>query len=180
MDKVKLYVFILIIAILFPSLCYADDWSAFPIYPASKNVKKWTLFDGAANELFFEVEKSYPFNGVIDYYIKHISSPWVLCSSKSKGWQDFGDVSGKDPEFVHQYGHYWANFEKQRLLMLAVRYISKGSEYRKKPDNNIQNVYLVEYKEKDLQKALDRLSLKCENKKNKPPNKPLERDAQKQ
>ena len=148
--------------LLYAASSSASDWDTFPLYPEAQGVKEFTLFEGQAHEIFFTIEAPYPFSGVIDHYNKHISDPWIPCASRSEGWSAFGDVSGKTHRFVHQYIHYWANFNKQRLLSLSIKYYSSGAEYRKKPDNNTQRIILIEYKHQDVHDALKWLSIECE------------------
>ncbi len=81
------------------------------------------------------------------------SSIWVACEY---------DATKKPSVFVHQTVRYWANTDADRLLMLAVKYESKGGKYRKVPDSKEQNVYLVEYKEGNLGATILQLGLVCD------------------
>ena len=163
--KVRIFIWSLIL--LLPAIALASDWATFPLYPVAKDVKTIPLAEGTAraNELYFKVEVPYPSTRVLDYYSKQITDPWLSCTSNSEDWQKFGDVSGKTPRYIHYIRRYWVDFNKKRLLLLALRYYSKGSEGRENPDNNIQNVYLTEYEENDLPQAIAMLKIKCEPKK---------------
>jgi hypothetical protein len=144
-------------------------------------VQNIPLFEGTAkaNELYFKVEAPYPTTHVLDYYSTQITDPWISCTSDSEDWRRFGDVSGKTPRYIHQIRRYWVDFNKKRLLLLAIRYYSRGSESLEKPDNNIQNVYLTEYEEDNLQQTTELLKIKCEPQTAEDSNKKLKRDAAK-
>ena len=162
----KARIFIWSLILLLPAIALASDWATFPLYPDAKDVKTIPLAEGTAraNEVYFKVEATYPSTSVIDYYSKKITTPWISCTSDAEDWQKFGDVSGKSPRYIHQILRYWVDFNKKRLLLLATRYYSKGAESREKPDTNIQNVYLTEYEDNDLQQTTTMLKLKCEPK----------------
>ncbi len=72
-------------------------------------------------------------------------------------------VTQTPPAFIHQMLLHWANYESNRLLLLGVRYVSEDATYRKLPDNQIQNIHLVEYQEVSLEEAVSRLGLSCEH-----------------
>jgi hypothetical protein len=143
------------------------DWATFPVYPGAKDVQTIPLVEGSAhaNELYFKAEAEYPSTLVLDYYSKQITDRWASCTSDSEDWQKFGDVSSKTPQYIHQIRRYWVDLKKKRLMLLAIRYYSKGADSREKPDTNIQNVYLTEYEDNDLQQTTTLLKLKCEPKK---------------
>jgi hypothetical protein len=159
----------------------AADWATFPLYSGAKDVQNIPLSEGTtkANELYFKVDEAYPSIHVLDYYSKQISGPWISCTSDSDGWQSFGDLSGNSPRYIHQIRRYWVDFNKKRLLLLAIRYYSRGSDRRENPDNNLQNVYLTEYEDDNLQQTAEMLKIKCEPKQSQDPNKSLKRGGQK-
>lgn len=162
--------FLMIPLLLLPAVSYGDDWATFQLYPEAKEVQSFSLFDGNAHELYFETELAYPSTDVIDFYSKQITGQWIACTSEFEAWQKFGDVSDKTPKYIHQIRRYWANFKRNRLLLLAIRYYSAGSECRDKPDNKTQHVFLTEYKE-DLQQATSLLKIECESKMSRNTNK---------
>ncbi len=52
---------------------YADNsWSKLPIPPYATELKEIVFLDNAAHQLYFIVNKPYPFNGVKDFYIAKI------------------------------------------------------------------------------------------------------------
>ena len=165
--------FTVLITLLLPVIGLASDWATFPLYPEAKDVQHIPLAEGTAraNELYFKAEAPYPSTRVLDYYAKQITAPWISCTSDSENWQKFGDVSRKNPRYIHQIRRYWVDLKKKRLLLLAIRYYSKGAESGEKPDTNIQNVYLTEYEDNDLQQTTTTLKLKCEPKKTSDTNK---------
>jgi hypothetical protein len=169
----KLRIFIFSIILFLPTVALAAEWATFPLYPEAKDVQNIPLSEGTAkaNELYFKVDAPYPSISVLDYYSKQITDPWISCTSDSEDWQKFGDESGKTPKYIHYIRRYWVNFDKKRMLLLAIRYYSNGSECREKPDTNVQNIYLMEYEDDNLQERTAMLKIKCEPKKSTDTNK---------
>ena len=137
-----------------------SEWSDFQTYQAAENMQEQSILNGSARQISFSVDTSYPNRDVVNFYRANIKLPWKPCS-RQENWQSFGDISGKEPLFIHQILQHWINKDKSRLLLLAVKYQSKGSEHRKLPDSTEQQVYLVEYKEPELERAIKELGLSC-------------------
>ncbi len=150
----------LIIPVLAGCTSEKHSWTDFAIYDKAKDIDKFTFPSGSANQVFYKVKSEYPDQAVLDFYKKTISAPWVECA-ESTNWDSFEDTSGNEPLFIHQILHRWVNKEKYRLLLLAIKYRSQGSVSRKQPDNNIQNVYLVEYYEPNIDEVLSTLGITC-------------------
>ncbi len=136
------------------------NWTEFGTFDKAIDIDTYAFHNGSANQIFFKVKAQYPNKDVLAFYKSTITSPWVECSD-SKNWESFGDVSGNEPLFIHQIAQRWINRDKKRLLLLAIKYRSKGVEPREHPDNDIQNVYLVEYKQPNLDEAILALGLTC-------------------
>ena len=136
------------------------DWSEFSAYDKAIDIDTYVFPNGSANQVFYKAKAKYPNKEVLNFYKTTIATPWVECS-ESDNWESFGDISGDEPLFIHQILQRWVNKDKNRLLLLVIKYRSQGSESRKMPDNNIQNVYLVEYYEPNIDEALSALEVSC-------------------
>ena len=136
------------------------DWSNFDVYDKAINIDNYVFPNGSANQIFYKVKEQYPNKDVLNFYKATITAPWIACT-ESDNWESFGDVSGNEPLFIHQIVQRWVNRDKSRLLLLAIKYRSQGSKHRAMPDNNIQNIYLVEYIESNIEESLLALGLTC-------------------
>jgi len=150
----------IIIFVLTGCMTEQHDWSEFSAYDKAIDIDTYVFPNGSANQVFYKVKAQYPNKDVLKFYKTTIKSPWVKCA-EGNNWESFGDVSGNEPLFVHQTLQRWVNKDKNRLLLLAIKYRSQGSESRKVPDNNIQNVYLVEYYEHNIDETLSALGILC-------------------
>ena len=150
------------LSILFLASCSGEpsqevEW---PIIPGAKNIKSYNLKKEKAHQLSFEVNATYPSRSVANFYSKQVKKPWVPCYQKLE-WQSFRDDTKVPPVYVHQLLLHWANYENNQLLLLGVRYVSKGTDYRNVPENNLQNVNLVEYQEVNVKDVVANLGLDC-------------------
>lgn len=139
---------------------YPAEWSNLPTYPGAKNKEEHLLVKDGAKQLNFDVQAVYPSKAVLEFYINNLSKNWNVCKEKDD-WESFAVASGKSPLFVHQIVQHWVNYQMNRFLVVAVKYESPGIEFRKTPSTDIQKVFVVEYKEKDLKRMLSSLGLKC-------------------
>jgi len=158
----KLFIKASILIVLLATGCTSEkqDWSEFSTYDKAIDIDNYVFPNGVANQVYFKVKAQYPNTDVLNFYKTTITSPWVECT-ESNDWQSFGDISGNEPLFIHQTAQRWVNREKNRLLLFAIKYRSQGSESRKMPDNNIQNVYLVEYVQPNIDDAISDLGITC-------------------
>jgi len=136
------------------------DWSEFSVYDKAIDIDNYVFPNGSVNQVFYKVKAQYPNKDVLNFYKTTIKSPWVKCT-EGNNWESFGDISGNEPLFIHQTSQRWVNRDKNRLLLLAIKYRSQGSESRETPDNSIQNVYLVEYYEPNITETLSILGVTC-------------------
>ncbi len=156
--------FIIKLSLLIISLsaCTGEQpvWSDFNTYKTALDVNHYTFPNGKGKQVFYKVKAKYPNLDVLNFYSEIIQEPWVKCSGNTQ-WESFADTSGNEPLFVHQSVQRWVNFEQNRLLFLAIKYRSPGSQKREKPDNNVQNIYLAEYLEPNIRKTLTAIGITC-------------------
>lgn len=142
--------------------CRDDDtWSTFDKYPKSGEVTSFVFENRKAFQSTYYLYEDYPYSGALNHYESVIKQPWIACKSWKEGWESYLDTSGENPIYVHRITRHWANNKANRLLMLLMQYKSKTSTSVKVPDNNTQEIILVEYIESDLQRTLDLLKLDC-------------------
>ena len=137
-----------------------EPWTTFTTASDAKNLQKDILGKGSAHQTSYTLNAVYPDTSVATLYFDQIKHPWAPCFDQIK-WDSFGDISSKPDTFVHHLLLHWVNYDKERLLLLNISYTSKGSAHRKIPDNTLQTVNLVEYKQTDLKANISRLGLEC-------------------
>ena len=155
-------IFILIIFCILITSCSDDDTSStFDKYPKSGEVTSFPFENGKAFQSTYYLYMDYPYSGALSHYESVINQPWIACKPWKEGWEGYLDTSGEEPIYVHRITRHWANNKANRLLMLLLQYNSKTSTCVEVPDNNTQEIILVEYIESDLQRTLDLLKLSC-------------------
>jgi hypothetical protein len=156
------------IALVFASLfvlgatpCFAAEGVALPLPPQAKEVRNMNP-EGAWLQTSYVVEAKYPDAFVAQFYLSNVKAPWSQCFAEIPKWDSFGDVSNGNNRYVHQILMHWINRKERKLLLVAMRYYSTGSETRCEPENSSQYVAVAEYPEQDIEQAIELLKLKCE------------------
>ncbi len=138
------------------------DWLVLPVHPEAREVREVTFEGNFGHQVYYFVDRPYPYDGVIEHYAKSVPNDWVGCKGGFDAWDGYGDVANGNDLYIHTRGKDWVHFPKGRLLKICVRYQSEGHAYRKIPDNSRQDVFVVEYREDNIKEQIKRLSLNCE------------------
>ena len=146
------------------------DPTVLPAPPEAKDVDSFPLLEGQAYETTFLLDVPYPSNVAIEHYEKLIHNPWYRCAWGKGDWNSYLDVSGVDTKgrtsrIVHQKSRMWVNPQAKRVLLLSLHYHSdppsNPGQRIGPPDNNSQQVILVEYFDQDIKDEIKRLKLEC-------------------
>jgi len=125
----------------------------------AKDVHEVDLFNGGAHETYFTMDVAYPSNPALEHYKAIISQPWLRCSWIPV-WESYIDGTTNPPRRVYQQATVWINRGARKTLMVSSRYTApKGSG--EKPDNDHQQVVVVEYMHQDVDKIISSLKLQC-------------------
>ncbi len=135
--------------------------TSFSVPSAAKSVERFAILEGHAFQTQFSLESDYPATPALEYFRSSVPKPWVLCEWGQPEWQMFVDGRGETPVVVHQLLHMWINREANRTLALSMRYYS-APESTFRPDNNTQEIILIEYLAPDIPGTIRDLKLKCE------------------
>lgn len=119
------------------------------------NIQEGNLTDVEAYETYFTMKVAYPANPAIAHYSNVIGSPWVRCEYIPE-WESY--LRGN--RVVHQQAFIWVNKPARRSLMVASQYYSSAKRAGK-PDNDNQQVFVVEYFNEDVRQVISSLKLKC-------------------
>lgn len=138
------------------------DWTELPVHPDASEFGEVTLFDGGAHEIYYTVNRPYPFNGVYDFYVRHFGDDWISCTWSNKDWHSFIDGTATPDTAVHRRVRFWVHPGKSRLIALNLTYRSKDEGPKKVPDNTAQHVVVIEYLVEDLVAEIEWLDLECE------------------
>jgi len=133
-----------------------------PPYPEAENKGDMWL-DGGAYEIYFSIREPYPFEGAYEHYRKTLGRDWVECTfSHETGWTSFGDGATDPPTYVHRFARFWANRSQSRIITLLLQYRSEDLDSSSAPDNDLQQVILLESPVVDMDAELKRMSIQCE------------------
>ena len=133
----------------------------YPVPERALDVEHVVLQPGIIEQDHFFLSEKYPGASAVDHYRK-VFSKWRLCFWDDRGWSSFGDASGRERRFIHQFVRHWVSPRNDVAVTLMLRYTSAGLEYRAVPDNERQFVVLLRRKSKNAEKALGQIGAKCE------------------
>jgi hypothetical protein len=108
----------------------------------------------------FVLEERYPGMSAAEHYGR-VFAKWQVCTSGASNWDSFGDLESSEPRFVHQLVHYWVSPGNDTAVTLALRYISRGSEFRVAPDSVRQYVLVLRHRVKNAKDWLSKLGAVC-------------------
>ena len=145
----RIAMFSLVFAAITLAACEASEKSTeLPTPTGAIDVKELRLFNGQAHQTYFKMKVRYPGNPALEHYSNVIKGPWVRCDW-SPEWRRFIDGTVTPNKTVHQQMYVWINRPAKRTLMLANHYYSSES-CAGNPENDDQEVVLVEYMESDI------------------------------
>ncbi len=125
----------------------------------ASDVKELWLNNGIAFQTYFVMRARYPDNSAMNHYFKVIGEPWVRCDWMPE-WQSFLDGTASPIQTVHQKAYAWVHPVNRRILTVATRYYS-SEKAMLEPDNESQQVLVLEYFKQDIQQEIARLKLRC-------------------
>lgn len=153
-------IFCLVVVAITLAACKASvKPTALPTPAGAMDVKELQLFDGQAHQTTFKMKVRFPGNPALEHYSNVIKGPWIRCDW-SPEWQRFIDGTVAPKKTGHQQMHIWINRPAKRTLMLANRYYS-SEKCAGNPENDDQEVVLVEHMASDVDDTVTKLKLKC-------------------
>lgn len=123
------------------------------------DVQEVQLLGGKAHETLFTMQVRFPANPALKHYSKEIKGPWVRCNWVPE-WQSFVDGTEVPNKTVHQQMYVWINRPAKRMLTLSSRYYS-SEHCPGEPENEVQQVILVEYLDANIDDTISHLKLEC-------------------
>jgi hypothetical protein len=151
--------FLAFVAIALAACEASEKPTKLPTPEGAINVKELQLFGGQAHQTYFKMKVRFPGNPALEHYSNVIKGSWVRCDW-SPEWQRFIDGTVTPNKTVHQQMYMWINRPAKRTLMLANRYYSSEG-CTGNPENDDQEVVLVEYMGSDIDDTVAKLKLQC-------------------
>ena len=133
--------------------------TSFPIPQDALHVAHRVLAEGKAYQTDFTLKTAYPSSSAFEFYAKAFGKPWYYCQW-GNGWSSFIDATKDQSRRIDQQLHMWVDPKTKRSVALALRYYSNKSA-KGGPDNEDQQVVLIEHIGTDLKLEIDALKLKC-------------------
>jgi len=131
------------------------------IPPGASSVEGFPLaVQGGAFQTQFTLHATYPATPALDFFRAHIGTPWVLCEWTGPEWSRFVDAQSEKHFTVFQRLYMWVNPEASRTLMLSMRYHA-AENCGDAPDNDTQQILLVEHLATDVAGEIKQLQLRC-------------------
>lgn len=113
-----------------------------------------------AEQDFFWLQVPYPSVVALDHYSK-VFANWRQCTSPDTGWISYGDSAQGANRFIHIRSHFWVSAKDDEAVTLILRYESKGSSFRKVPDNDRQFVAVIHHRIPDAGASVADLGVLC-------------------
>jgi hypothetical protein len=133
----------------------------FPVPAAAEKPQHVVMSPGTYEQDYFWIKAQYPATPALSHYEK-IFAKWRKCRGKQEGWDGYGDISGTDPRYVHNFLRYWVSLKNDRAVTLLFQYQSKGVDYRKRPDDDKQFVALIQHWTPNAEKFFADIHVQCE------------------
>jgi len=152
------------ISSIFLTAFSAISIAAPAMFPLPKNAfapGHTVLEPSVAEEDYFWVNEKYPSTSAFDHYGR-LFAKWHECVAKEKGWGSFGDVSDGQDSFIHQRVRFWVTPKNDVAVFVLLKYRSKGSARREKPDNEKQFVAVIKYTMPNANTVFAPFEVSCE------------------
>lgn len=113
----------------------------FPVPKAAYDVRHFVLTDAGTNEDAFKIRLAFPSDQVITHY-RALFRDWFECSSKA-GWESFANRANGKPEYIHQVIYHWVAKTNDKVVTVALRYVSPGAKPVKTPATDEQLAFVL-------------------------------------
>lgn len=150
---------IILVAAILVACQSTKEATRLPKPSGAIDVKELRILNGQAYQTNFTMKVRFPANPVLKHYSSVIKGPWVRCDW-SPEWERFIDGTVTPNITVHQQMYMWVNRPARRTLMLATRYYS-SDRCAGNPENDDQQVVLVEYMNENIDDTIASLNLVC-------------------
>jgi len=116
---------------------------------------------GRTEQDHFSIKLAFPSTAVIDHYRGYFSR-FIECRGRGAPWEAGADASAQTPRFMHQMVRHWITEDNREMITLAIRYVSAGTEWKDRPDNDVQRVTLLYEKLFDAKRAARSQGSSCD------------------
>ena len=115
--------------------------TSYPVPQGAFDVGHSSISPGRIGEDRFSIRLAFPSTDVIEHYRRYFSR-FIECRGRGTAWEAGPDPS-TPPKFIHQLVKIWVTEEDREIITLAIRYASSGSDWRDRPDNDLQEVTVL-------------------------------------
>ncbi|MDH3287662.1 MAG: hypothetical protein OEP48_08075 [Betaproteobacteria bacterium] len=126
------------------------------------NVGHAAIRPGRTEQDHFSIKLAFPSAAVIDHYRGYFSR-FIECRGRGTPWEAGPDASTQTPKFVHQMVRHWVTEDNREVITLAIRYTSAGTDWKDRPDNDVQRVTLLYEKVFDAKRAARSEGSSCDD-----------------
>jgi len=151
----------LVLALLQSSAVFAAA-TTYPVPEGAYDVGHASIRPGRTEQDHFSVKHAFPSTAVIDHYRGYFSR-FSECRGRGTVWEAGPDAYAQPPRFVHQLVVLWVTDDNREMITLAIRYISAGTEWKDRPDNDVQRVTVLYEKVFDAKRAARSQGASCDN-----------------
>jgi hypothetical protein len=136
--------------------------TSYPVPEGAFDVGHAAIRPGRTEQDHFSIKLAFPSTAVIDHYRGYFSR-FIECRGRGAPWEAGADTSAQTPRFIHQVVRHWVTEDNREMITLAIRYISAGTEWRDRPDDDVQRVTLLYEKAFDAKRAARSQGSSCDD-----------------
>jgi hypothetical protein len=132
----------------------------YPVPKGALEVRYDALQPGIYEQDSFVIDQPYPSEIALQHY-QRLFAGWRQCAAEGSQWQSFGDMSSSERKYHHQLIRHWVDQGNGIAVTVALRYTSKGSNARSRPDNSLQRVTVLRLKTKNATEVVEKMGVVC-------------------
>jgi len=133
----------------------------YPVPEGAYDVGHSSIRPGRTAEDRFSIHLAFPSTTVIEHYHRYFSR-FIECRGRGTAWEAGPDGSARPPRFIHQLVKIWVTEDNREVITLAIRYTSSGTDWKDKPDNDVQDVTVLFEKVFDARQAARLKGTSCD------------------
>lgn len=136
--------------------------TTYPVPKGAYDVGRASIRPGRTEQDHFSIKLAFPSTVVMEHYRGYFSR-FIECRGRGAPWEAGPDASAQRPRFIHQIVRHWVTEDNREVITLAIRYTSAGTEWRDRPDNDVQRVTLLYEKVFDAKRAARSKGSSCDD-----------------
>lgn len=160
--SICVYLRLILVLVLLPVSAAFAARTMYPVPEGAFDVGHASIRPGRTEQDHFSIRLTFPSTAVVDHYRGYFSR-FIACRGRGRAWETGPDGSTQSPKFIHQLVQIWVTEDNREVITLSIRYTSTGTEWKDRPDNDLQDVVLLYEKAFDARRAARAKGVSCDD-----------------